>query len=280
MASSKMNPVTAPMAREAGVMSPENLKAMQDANAAAAKEGKPAPYLSLNLNQPPPHKKGNWFSALFSGNEHPDYIKLAANKIMKDPDSAGATAAQEKTLAYMAAHTAPIEGMERSAEEALRTTPAPRMGFLKGTIPHAPALWGHADATGRKIKDALVLKTKEKHATLGHLIDTIGDNAAKTDIKAIFASRFQQQKRILATAERARAAALKRSRAIKNKADDAAKKTRDAGTPTQLTINGGRRKTRSRRARKGKRTRRGKIIRRTGRRRVRTHRSKSRRRRR
>lgn len=255
--------VTIPMAKklvreQAGVEDPTKLKAMKAANDVAKKEGKPPPYLSLDLDQPPPHKKGGWLSTLFRGDNHPAYIKNAARKIYHDPVGPFGVAAQERLLAYTAAHTAPIKGMDMSVHEALKTTPAPKYGLLKGAIPHADSSWGHASSPPQ-IKSGLVLKNV-RHDYLKGLFDNIRDDDARQDITSIFEDRFKKQKTRLAVVAKANAAA-KATTTTKVVSTAKAVKANDTrsmlSTPTTkadpssaFSINGGRRGRSTRKVRR------------------------------
>ena len=225
--------------KHVGVEDQTKLNTILVENDVAKREGKSSPHLSLDLDQPPPHKRGGFLSTLFSGNKHPSYVNDAVRKVYHDPVGPFGVAAQEKLLAYTAAHTASIKGMNMSVDNALKATPAPRYGLLNGTIPHANRSWGHAGAPP-KIKEALVLKN-ERHNHLEGLFDSIGDEDARQNIRSIFTDRFDKQKAHLDAVAKA-AANIKAKSTAKANAEG-----------SSFSINGGRR---GRSTRKGKNARR------------------------
>lgn len=239
----------------AGVEGPVTLKDMQDANRAAAAKGRSGPHLSLDLDKPPPHKTGNRIAAglrgLLVGHHHPEYVKSAARKLYHDGDDGEfAEQAKAKLLAYTAAHTAPIQGMGGTAEAALLETPAPNAGWFKGTVPHADKPFGH-DAAPPKIETGIVLKTRTKHPSLGHVIRAIGDDGAREHIMSVFNDRFEKQKRTLAAMRTTKAAPYAPYEALGGRRP---RRTRKAKRHTRKATRN--RKSRVRRSRRKRRTRR------------------------
>lgn len=247
----------------AGVEDPEKLETMQNANRAAAAKGRPGPHLSLDLDKPPPHKTGNMFAAglqrLFGRDQHPEYVKSAARKLYYDGDDGEfAEQAKAKLLAYTAAHTAPIQGMGGTAEAALLETPAPNAGWFKGTVPHADKPFGH-DAAPPKIETGLVLETRTKHPSLGHLIRAIGDQHAQKHIRIVFNDRFEKEKQKRTLAAMQTLAAMRTTKAAPYAPYEALggrrpRRTRKAKRHTRKATRN--RKSRVRRSRRKLRTRR------------------------
>jgi len=237
--------------KHVGVEDQTKLNTILVENDVAKREGKSSPHLSLDLDQPPPHKKGGFLSTLFSGNKHPSYVNDAVRKVYHDPGGPFGVAAQEKLLAYTAAHTAPIKGMNMSVDKALKATPAPRYGLLKGTIPHASSSWGHAGAPP-KIKKALVLKN-ERHNHLEGLFASIGDGDARRNIRSIFTDRFDKQKAHLDAVAKVTAKATANIKTTSNAKANA--------EGSSFSINGGRRGRSTRKGRNARRqTKRGNRI--------------------